>query len=48
MSEEPQLAIDFGVRSAPTVVLLKNQQKFAQITGLKPKKQYVEMIQSVL
>ncbi|UKO98653.1 thioredoxin family protein [Nostoc sp. UHCC 0870] len=48
MSEEPELAINFGVRSAPTVLLLKRQQKLAQIAGLKPKKQYTEMIQSAL
>ncbi|MBE9049658.1 thioredoxin fold domain-containing protein [Nostocales cyanobacterium LEGE 11386] len=48
MSEEPELAINFGVRSAPTVVLLKQQQTLAQIAGLKPKKQYAEMIQSAL
>jgi thioredoxin-like negative regulator of GroEL len=48
MSEEPELAINFGVRSAPTVVLIKKQQTLAQIAGLKPKKQYVETIQSAL
>jgi thioredoxin-like negative regulator of GroEL len=48
MSQEPELAINFGVRSAPTVVLLKQQQTLAQIAGLKPKKQYAEMIQSAL
>lgn len=48
MSEEPELAIDYGVRSAPTIILLKQQQKLAQIAGLKPKQQYAEMIQSAL
>ncbi|MBD2346983.1 thioredoxin family protein [Anabaena subtropica] len=48
MSEEPELAINFGVRSAPTVVLLKQQQTLAQIAGLKPKKQYADTIQSAL
>jgi thioredoxin 1 len=48
MSEEPELAINFGVRSAPTVVLLKQQQTLARIAGLKPKKQYAEIIQSAL
>ncbi len=48
MSEEPELAINFGVRSAPTIVLFKQQQILAQIAGLKPKKQYAEMIQSTL
>ncbi|MEA5513559.1 thioredoxin family protein [Nodularia sp. UHCC 0506] len=48
MSEEPELAIKYSVRSAPTVVLLKNQQVLSQIVGLKPKKQYTEIIQSAL
>lgn len=48
MSEEPELAIDYGVRSAPTVVLLKQQQTLTQIVGLKPKKQYADTIQSAL
>jgi thioredoxin 1 len=48
MSKEPELAINFSVRSAPTVLLLKQQQTIAQIVGLKPKKQYAEMIQSAL
>ncbi|WP_414541592.1 thioredoxin family protein [Nostoc sp. CCY0012] len=48
MSEEPELAIDYGVRSAPTVVLLKQQQTLTRIVGLKPKKQYADTIQSAL
>jgi thioredoxin 1 len=44
MSEEPELAISFGVRSAPTILLLKQQQILAQIAGLKPKKQYTDVI----
>jgi thioredoxin 1 len=48
MSEDPELAIKFGVRSVPTVVLLKNQQTLAQVSGLKPKKHYAEMIQSAI
>ncbi|MBE9038830.1 thioredoxin family protein [aff. Roholtiella sp. LEGE 12411] len=48
MSEELELTIMFAVRSAPTVVLLKKQKILAQITGLKPKKQYADTIQSAL
>ncbi|BAZ70254.1 thioredoxin [Fischerella sp. NIES-4106] len=44
MSEEPELAISFGVRSVPTVVLLKKQQILAQIVSLKPKKEYADII----
>lgn len=48
MVEEPELAIDMGVRNAPTVVLFKQQQELARIAGLKPKKQYQEMVQQAL
>lgn len=48
IAEEPELAINFEVRSAPTVVLLKKQQKIGQLVDLKPKKEYTEMIQSAL
>ncbi len=48
MSKEPELAIIFAVRSAPTVALVKQQQTLAQIAGLKPKKQYADTIQSAL
>jgi thioredoxin 1 len=46
--EETQLAIELGIRNAPTVVLFKQQQELARIAGLKPKKQYLEMVQQVL
>ena len=45
MTEEPDLAIDLGIRSVPTVVLFKNGQLLEKIVGLKPKKLYVETIQ---
>ncbi|MEM7556743.1 MAG: thioredoxin domain-containing protein [Cyanobacteria bacterium P01_A01_bin.84] len=48
MTEEPELAIEFGVRSAPTVVLIKDRQTLTQISGLQPKKQYTENILSAL
>ncbi|MGD1875334.1 MAG: thioredoxin family protein [Mastigocoleus sp.] len=48
MTEEPELAIEHGVRSAPTVVLLKQQQILTQLAGLQPKKQYTEKILSAL
>jgi thioredoxin 1 len=48
MTEEPEIAMNFGVRSAPTVVLLKGHQVLAQIGGLQPKKQYLEEINKFL
>ncbi|BAZ40597.1 thioredoxin [Calothrix sp. NIES-4101] len=37
MTEEPEIAMNFGVRSAPTVVLLKGHEILANIGGLQPK-----------
>lgn len=44
MTEEPDLAIDLGIRSVPTVVLFKGDKLLEKIVGLKPKKLYVETI----
>jgi len=48
MTEDPDLAIELGVRSAPTVVLFKGAIVLERITGLKPKKLYSEAIQKAL
>jgi thioredoxin 1 len=48
MTEEPDLAIDLGIRSVPTVVLFKGDRLLEKIVGLKPKKIYVETIQKFL
>ncbi|NJM90000.1 MAG: thioredoxin fold domain-containing protein [Hydrococcus sp. RU_2_2] len=48
MVEETELAIALGIRNAPTVVLFQQQQEQARIAGLKPKKQYLEMVQQAL
>jgi thioredoxin 1 len=48
MTEEPEIAMNFGVRNAPTVVLLKGHKILAQIGGLQPKKQYLEEINKFL
>ncbi len=45
MTEEPDLAIDLGIRSVPTVVLFKGDRLLEKIVGLKPKKLYVETLQ---
>ncbi len=44
MTEEPDLAIDLGIRSVPTVVLFKGDRMLEKIVGLKPKKLYMETI----
>jgi thioredoxin 1 len=48
MTEEPDLAINLGIRSVPTVVLCKGEQILEKIVGLKPKKLYAETIQKFL
>jgi thioredoxin-like negative regulator of GroEL len=48
MTEDPDLAIELGVRSAPTVVLFKGAIVVERIAGLKPKKLYSEAIQKAL
>ena len=45
MTEEPDLAIDLGIRSVPTVLIFKGDRLLEKIVGLKPKKLYVETIQ---
>jgi thioredoxin 1 len=48
MTEEPDLAIQMKVRSAPTVIFFKNQQLLANLPGLQPRKLYQEMVQQHL
>lgn len=45
LTEDPELAIELGVRSAPTVVLFKGEEVVEKIAGLKPKKVYTEAVQ---
>ncbi|PSB50982.1 thioredoxin family protein [Chamaesiphon polymorphus] len=44
MNEEPDLAIDLGIRSVPTVILFKGDRLLEKIVGLKHKKLYIETI----
>lgn len=48
MTEDPELAVELGVRSVPTVVLFKGDRLIDRIVGLKPKKLYAESIQKSL
>lgn len=48
MVEETELAIEFDIRKAPTVILLKNGQEVNRILGLKAKKDYQNMIQQAV
>ncbi len=44
MTEDVEVAIEFKVRSAPTVVLLKGNEVKEKVAGLKPKKFYEDLI----
>lgn len=48
MTEDPELAMEWGVRSVPTVMVLKGTSVLEKIVGLQPKKVYVEAIQKAL
>ncbi len=48
MTEEPDLAIELKVRSAPTVVLYKKKQLLANIAGLQPKQTYQVLVKKNL
>ncbi|MEB3218037.1 MAG: thioredoxin domain-containing protein [Nostocales cyanobacterium 94392] len=48
MTEEPELAMELGVRTAPTVFFLQGKKVVDQIPGLKSKKTYVEAVQKIL
>jgi len=48
MTEDPELAMALGVRSAPTVVLFKKTTVLEQIAGLKPKRLYFEAVQKIV
>lgn len=48
MAEDPELAMELGVRSAPTVVLFKKTTVLERIAGLKPKILYFEAVQKIV
>ncbi|WP_448572760.1 thioredoxin family protein [Trichothermofontia sp.] len=48
MTEEPELAMELGIRSAPTVVLFRKQNILEKVAGLKPKQFYAELIEKAL
>lgn len=48
MTEEVELAIELGVRNAPTVIFLQGKTVLEKVGGLKPKKFYAEMMQKFL
>ena len=46
VDEENQLASKFGIRSIPTVILMKNGKVVDQAVGVRPYEAYVQMLDS--
>ena len=44
VDEEQDLAMQFGVMSIPTLVVMKNGQIVNQVTGARPKAQILDML----
>ena len=44
VDEEQELAIQFGVMSIPTLVVMKNGKVVNQVTGARPKAQILAML----
>ena len=47
VDEEQELAMQFGVMSIPTLVVMKNGKIVNQVTGARPKAQILAMLGSV-
>lgn len=46
VDEQPELALQFGVSSIPTLVVFKGGQAAAQALGARPKAQVLELLKS--
>lgn len=46
VDDEPSLALEFGVMSIPTLVVMKNGEVVQQSVGARPKQQILEMLES--
>ena len=44
VAEQPELAVQFGVMSIPTLVVMKNGKVVNQATGVRPKAQILAML----
>jgi thioredoxin-like negative regulator of GroEL len=40
---EPNMVQQYGIRSVPTVVLVKNEQEVTRLLGLQPKSRYIQL-----
>ncbi|MBE6649496.1 MAG: thioredoxin [Ruminococcaceae bacterium] len=44
VDEEQELSEKFGIRSIPTLMVMKNSEITNRVTGMRPKKQILDMI----
>lgn len=44
VDEQPELAIQFGIMSIPTLVVMKNGKVVNQVTGARPKSEILGML----
>lgn len=48
IDNEPEITQKYGVRSVPTVIIIRNGSEYGRITGVNPKKVISDAIQSAL
>ena len=48
IDENQELAVRYGVMSIPTILFFKNGQVVEKLVGARPKRQFKEMIDSLL
>jgi thioredoxin 1 len=44
VDENPKIAAKYGIMAIPTVIIFKNGQPVEQITGVRNKKEYINLI----
>lgn len=45
---QKQIALDYGIRSIPTLIIFKNGEIFNTITGYRPKEDIIEVLNEAL
>lgn len=48
IDKAPEIAATFGIRSVPTVLVLKDGKPVDMVVGLNPKNRYTQAVQSVV
>ncbi len=45
VDENPQIAAKYGIMAIPTVIIFKDGKPVEQVTGVRNKKEYIELIE---